>query len=255
MFCLVTALASVPVAAGMLEDIATSRELRVCIWPDYFGISYRNPRTGNFQGLDIDLSQALAHELGVGLKYIETDFSRVIDDVAARRCHIAMMAVGITPQRAARVDFSRPYLRSDVYAVTTRSHAGLEHWEDLDQAGNIIVVLKGTVMEPLMQTTLRHATVQVVTRPGEREREVESGRADAFMTDYPYSQRMLMNTDWARVLAPPSPLHVTDYAYAVPQGEREWLARVDVFVSQVKRDGRLAQAARPHNLLPIVVGD
>lgn len=253
--CALSVFLAGPARADMLADIEKTKVLKVCIWPDYFGISYRNPRTGVLQGIDIHLSQDLAKELGAKVQYVETDFSRVIDDVEGRKCHIAMMGVGNIAARAARVDFSKPYLRSDVYAVTTKSNTSIKTWEDIDRAGRLISVQKGTFMEPLMQRTLKQAKILVAQRPGERERDVESGRADVFMTDYPYSQRMLANTDWARVIAPSKPIQPTDYAYAVPKNEARWLARVDGFVASVKKDGRLEKYAKEFNLMPIVVRD
>ncbi|MCC7225432.1 MAG: amino acid ABC transporter substrate-binding protein [Burkholderiaceae bacterium] len=241
--------------AGALEDIQKSGVLKVCMWPDYYGISYRDPKTGWLQGIDIQLSEELAKDLGAKLEYFETDFSKVVSDVAAGKCQIAMMGVGVLPSRAEQVDFSAPYLRSDVYAVTTRSNRNLSTWDDIDRPGRVIVVQKGTFMEPLMQKQLSQATLEVSVKPGEREREVESGRADAFMTDYPYSKRMEMNTDWARVIAPTKPVQLTDYAYAVPKSDPAWLARVNEFVAAIKKDGRLVKAATPHALLPIVVKD
>ena len=245
----------VAAAAAVLDELRAGGVLKVCMWPQYFGISYQNPRTGTLQGIDIDLSQALASDLGVRLEHVGTDFSRVIDDVEAGRCHIAMMGVGVTPARAARVDFSTPYLRSDLYAITTRANTAIQRWEDIDQPGRVVVVQKGTIMEPAMQRLLKQATLQVVSRPSEREREVESGRADVFITDYPYSTRMLKNTDWARVIPPSGTVQLTDYAYAVPKGDAAWLARVNRFVADIKRDGRLQRAAAPHDLTPILVKD
>ena len=63
---LITAtLASITYAnADAVDDIQRSKVIKVCIWPDYFGISYRNPRTGALQGIDIELSQAFASDLG-----------------------------------------------------------------------------------------------------------------------------------------------------------------------------------------------
>lgn len=241
------------VGAQTLDEIKSRRTLKVCIWPDYFGISWRNPHTGIIQGLDIDLSQALARDLGVRLEYVETDFSRVLDDLEGHKCQIAMMAMGITPERTGRVNFSQPYLRSDVYAITTHANRSIQDWNDIDKPGRVVVVLKGTLMEPLMQRTLQQATLRVVTRPQEREREVESGRADVFIADYPYGKRLLMNTDWARLIAPEREVQLTDYAYAVPKGDPRWLQRINQFVQQIKRDGRLVQAARAQDLLPIVV--
>lgn len=250
---LVLLLLSMAAGAQTLDEIKRSGTLKVCIWPGYFGISLRNPRTGIVQGLDIDLSQALARDLAVKLEYVETDFSQVLDDLEGRKCQVAMMAMGITLERMSRVNFSQPYLRSDVYAITTQSNRSIQTWDDIDKPGRVVVVLKGTVMEPLMQRTLQQATLRIVTRPQEREREVESGRADVFISDYPYSKHMLMNTDWARMVAPEREIQLTDYAYAVPKGDAPWLQRVNQFVDQIKRDGRLVQAGRTHNLLPIVV--
>jgi ABC-type amino acid transport substrate-binding protein len=241
--------------ANTLEDIKKTKVLKVCIWPDYFGVSYRNPRSGALQGVDIDMSRDLAQELGVKLQYVETSFANFITDIEGGNCHIAMMGVGVIPSRTERVNFSAPYLRSDVYAVTSKSNTTIKTWDDLDRPGRVISVLKGTFMEPLMKKTLKQATLQVAERPGERERDVESGRADAFMTDYPYTQRMLANTDWARVISPSRPIQPTDYAYAVAKGDPAWLARVNQFVAQAKKDGRLEKYATEFKLQQIVVKD
>lgn len=244
-----------PAGAQALQDIQKTGTLKVCIWPDYFGVSHRNPRNNALQGIDIDLSRAFARDLGVELAYVETDFSRLLDDLQARRCHVAMMAVGVTPQRLARVDFSLPYLRSDVYAVASRANTSVRRWEDIDRAGRVVVVQKGTFMEPLMKGLLKQARLESVLRPNEREREVESGRADVFITDYPYSRRVLATYEWAVLIEPPGPVQHTDYAYAVPKGDAPWLARVNAFVRQIRQDGRLAEAARRFDLLPIIVKD
>ena len=252
---LLIATSATSATAQTVQDVEKTRILKVCIWPDYFGVSYRNPRNDSLQGIDIDLSRAFARDLGAEVSYVETDFSRLIDDLQAKRCHVAMMAVGVTPQRQERVNFSLPYLRSDVYAVATRTNQSVRRWGDIDQPGRVVVVQKGTFMEPVMQGTLKHAKLESVLRPSEREIEVESGRADVFMTDYPYSRRILSTFDWAVVIAPDKPVRLTDYAYAVAKGDSAWLARVNTFVRQIRQDGRLAEAAKRFDLLPIIVKD
>jgi ABC-type amino acid transport substrate-binding protein len=92
-----------------------------------------------------------------------------------------------------------------------------------------------------------------VQSPGTREQEVLSGRADAFMTDYPYSLRMIDLTDWAAVIQAPSSMNATDCAYAFAKGENSLQIRVDAFLSLIKKDGRLLQFAKKNNLEPIVL--
>lgn len=239
-------------AASTLQRVQDSGELRVCIWPDYYGISLRNPRTGQLSGLDIDLSAAFAADLKVRLSYVDSSFPTLVDDLLRDRCDIAMFAVGMTPQRAQALRFSRPYLESDIYAVTTRSSRVVKRWEDLDRPGVRIAVQAGTFMEPVMAGALKQANLVVVRPPDTRERELEAGRVDAFMTDYPYSRRLLDNADWARLVAPSSPFFVLPYAYAVKPGDAAWLSAVDEFVGRIQRDGRLQAAAKRHGLSAIV---
>jgi ABC-type amino acid transport substrate-binding protein len=246
--------AAVPAAAGpVLDRVKASGTVRVCIWPDYYGITYRSPRNQQLTGIDIDLSAEFARKLGVKLEYVESSFAKLIDDVTSDRCDIAMHAVGITPQRQQLLRFSQPYLRSDVYGVTTRAHRAVKTWADIDKPGVNVAVQAGTFMEPVMAAALKQATMVVIRPPQTREQELEAGRVDVFMTDYPYSRRLLDNADWARLIAPPQPFNPVPYAYAVKPGDDDWLRVVDEFVTEIKRDGRLERAAKKYGLGEIVV--
>jgi cyclohexadienyl dehydratase len=240
---------------GHLERIGASKELRVCIWPDYFGISYRNPKTQQLEGIDIDLAQAFAKDLGASVKFVDSSFARLVDDLGQNKCDVAMFGIGITPARLEKLRFTKPYLVSDIYAITTKSNRRIKTWGDLDQDGVVISVAKGTLHEAVMREKLKRATLSVSATAQGREQDVESGRADVFMTDFPFSRRMLEQTDWARLVSPPSTYHLTSYAYAVAPGDDKWQTRVERFVSDVKKDGRLAGAAKRHQLEPIVARD
>lgn len=242
-------------ADGRLQRIASSGKLRICMWPDYYAVSFRNPRTGELQGVDIDLAKAFAGDLGVMPDFVESSFPRFIDDLLADRCDIGMFAIGVTPPRAAKVAFSQPYLRSGIYAVTTRTHPQIKGWGDLDQPDMVVVVQKDTFMDGYARQNFRSARIVAVNRPQEREEEVQAGRADAFLTDYPYGQRMLAFHPWAQLIVPAAPVQPTPYAYAVAPGDEAWLARVNAFVAAIKTDGRLAKFAETHKLSPIVAKD
>jgi len=245
--------AALPAAAGpVLDRVKASGTVRVCIWPDYYGITYRNPRNQQLGGVDIELSAEFARKLGVKLEYVESSFAKLIEDVTGDRCDIAMHAVGITPQRQQSLRFSQPYLRSDVYGVTTRSSRVVQSWADIDKPGVNVAVQAGTFMEPVMAAALKQAKMVVIRPPQTREQELEAGRVDVFMTDYPYSRRLLDNADWARLIAPPQPFNPVPYAYAVKPGDDEWLRAVDEFVAEIKRDGRLERAAKKYGLGEIV---
>ena len=206
--------------SSRVERVLSADEVRVCIWPDYYGISFRDPKTQQLRGIDID---------------------------------IAMFAIGITPLRSEKLRFTRPHLMSDVYAITTKSNRRIKTWEDIDQPGVVVAVAKGTLHEGVMREKLKHATLLVTATTQGREQEVEAGRADVFMTDFPFSRRMLETTDWARLVMPTTTYHLTPYAYAMQKGDDAWLARIERFMSEAKRNGQLLATVKRHKLDPIAV--
>jgi cyclohexadienyl dehydratase len=236
-----------------LDKVLQNKELRACIWPEYYSITYRNPKTRELSGIDIALTQELAKELGVKVRYVDSNFSQLYDALEQDRCDVATHAIGITAERLARLQFSQAYLKSGLFAVTLKNKDGLQSWDSLDQPGRVIAVAAGTLMEGIMAKSLKKAKLVKVQAPGTREQEVLSGRADAFMTDYPYSLRMIELTDWAAVIPAPNNMPTTEYAYAFAKGDNSLLLRVEAFLSNVKKDGRLLQYAKQHNLDPIVV--
>ena len=253
-FVLAWLLSVVPTAAAgpVLDRVKASGQVRVCIWPDYYSISFRNPRSQQLVGLDIDMSAELGKDLNLRIQHVDSSFATLIDDLKGDRCDVAMFAVGVLPQRQQHLRFTRPYLESDIFAVTTRGNRVVNRWEDIDKPGVAVAVQAGTFMEPVMAASLKNARMVVVRPPATRERELEAGRVDVFMADYPYSRRLMDNADWAVIIAPPAPFHILPYAYAVRQDDDAWWTVMDEFVSRIQRDGRLEAAARRHKLLSIV---
>lgn len=239
-------------SASRLERIVSAGLVRVCIWPDYYGISYRNPKTQQLSGIDIDMAGELGKDLGVAVEFIDSSFAQLIADVTEDRCDVAMFAIGITPTRSAKLQFTTPHLISDIYAVTTLTNRRIKSWADIDQPGSVVAVAKGTLHESVMKEKLKSAQLLLLATPFAREQEVQSGRADVFMTDYPYSQRFLATSDWARLVSPPSTYHLTPYAYAIKPGDDIWHTRLERFVSAIKKDGRLLASAKRHKLGAIV---
>ncbi|MCA6101760.1 ABC transporter substrate-binding protein [Bradyrhizobium australafricanum] len=234
-----------------LYEITKSGVLRVCIWPMYYSISFRNPDSGQLEGIDIDLSKELAKDMGVKLDYVETSFGSFIADLQANKCDLGMFGVGATMKRAQAVAFSDPYLTSGVYAVV-RKGGPITSWADIDKPGVNAGVSLGSYVENFMRSYFKNAKTLAVAPPATTQAELMAQRVDVVMTDYPASIKMNAQFDWTTTVAPPENLSVTPYAYVMNQGDQIWLNYVNLFVRTIKLDGRLKAAAEKNKLGPIV---
>lgn len=234
-----------------LYNVTRNGTLRVCQYPLYYSISFRNPTTGEIEGIDADLAKELARELGVELEIVESSFGTFIADLQADKCDIGMFGIGATLARAQAVAFSEPYLISGLHAVT-RDGSGITNWDDIDQEGVRVAVTLGSYIEPFMRDYLQNAELVVVAPPATREAELVANRADVIMTDYPTAVKVTDEFDWAVAIEPDEPLSLTPYSYVVPHGDQIWLNYVNLFIDTIKRDGRLQHFAEANKLGPIV---
>lgn len=234
-----------------LATIPQNGKIRVCQVPNYYAISYRNPQTGELEGIDVDLSKELAKELNVKLEVVETNFSTFIADLQADKCDIGMFAVAATLKRAQAVEFSNPYLQSGLIAVVP-SDSKIQKWEDIDQEGVRVVTTLGSFMDDVMKNYLKKAQHLSVTPPADGLSDVAAGKGDVYVSDYPTSIRLKKEFDWAKLIAPTEPLAVTPYSYVVAPGDQVWLNYINLFVRTIHNDGRLKKYAEKYNLGPMV---
>jgi cyclohexadienyl dehydratase len=234
-----------------LFDITKRHTLRVCTYTGYYAISFRNPQTQLLEGIDIDLANLLAKNLGAELQFVETSFAAFIADVQSNRCDVAMFGIGITLTRAQSVEFTHPYLQTGLYAVV-RKDGKIKQWEDIDTDGDIVAVTLGSYIESFAQSYLKHAHVVSISPPATREQELVAHHVDAELVDYPTAQKVERDFDWAQVVAPPTHLLSTPFGYALAPGDQIWLNYLNLFVDTIKRDGQLQAAAERNHLSPMV---
>ena len=69
-------------AAGpVLDRVQGQAVVKVCIWPDYYGVTYRHPRTQELAGIDIELSAELGRDLKAKVEYVDSSFPTLVDDL------------------------------------------------------------------------------------------------------------------------------------------------------------------------------
>ena len=65
----------------LLEEVPRSGELRVCTTGDYRPFTYRDPKTGVYSGIDIDMARDLAKSLGARAEFVPTTWGNLLTDL------------------------------------------------------------------------------------------------------------------------------------------------------------------------------
>ena len=166
-----------------LYEVTKSKKLRVCQFPLYYSISFRNPTTGQIEGIDADPRQGA----GQGASRLRSRRSSssasgtFIADLQANKCEIGMFGVGATLKRAQAVEFSKPYLVTNIYAVT-RKDGKIKTWDDIDQKGVKAAVSLGSYIEVFMKTYLKNAELISIAPPNTREAELVAHASTATLS-------------------------------------------------------------------------
>ena len=92
--------------AGHLEEIIERGTIRIGTTGDYRPMSYFNATTGEYEGIDAELSKLIAESLGVKIEYVKTTWSTLTADTLAGKFDIALCGI------------SRNYARAKVLAMS-----------------------------------------------------------------------------------------------------------------------------------------
>ncbi len=152
-----------PVTSKRLERILESRELRVGLSASQPPLNMRDKR-GEIIGLDVDLVEALAHNMGLRARLVTRTFSELLTSLEKDEVDMVISGMTITPERNARVAFAGPYFISGKSLLTKSAKvASVERAEELDDPSRTYVALAGSTSEDFVKTLMPRS--KLVTTP------------------------------------------------------------------------------------------
>ena len=119
-----------------------------------------NP-TGDFSGFDNQLLRAIAGKLGLQVRFVSTDFSALLAQVASRRFDVGSASIKATDPRRRTVSFTNGY-DFGFFSLVVPPGSAIHKFGDL-AAGQRIGVVQGTVEESYVVDVLH---LQPVKYPG-----------------------------------------------------------------------------------------
>ncbi len=191
---------------------------------------------GDPAGLEVEMMRALGRVLALELKWHRLEFAELLDAVEAGRIDVACATLGVSPERAQRVDFSSPYYQTSLAVVVRTGDQEPNSIDDLARAR--VAASEGTTSEAAVRTQLPSA----IWSFGEKDDAPVAGRLlageiDAAVMDFPSAQALVAANPNLRVL--PEPLAEERYALAIHKRNRQLQVLINAALRNLGEKGEL----------------
>lgn len=127
-------LAAAPAAQAATDDLAAIQKagvLRIGTEGTYAPFSYHDTKDNRLVGFDVDIARAIAKQLGVKAEFVEGKWDGLIAGLDVNRYDVVINQVGISPERQAKFDFSKPYISSAAALIVREDNDTIHSFADL----------------------------------------------------------------------------------------------------------------------------
>ncbi|MFM9025039.1 MAG: transporter substrate-binding domain-containing protein [Planctomycetaceae bacterium] len=238
MTCMTRLVAGVIVALTMLAPAARAGSagppLRVGMELSYPPFEMTD-RAGRPTGVSVRLAEALGAHLGREVVIENIAFDGLIPALKTGRIDCIISSMTATPERGRSIAFSAPYLRTGL-ALLLAAKSPVRSAADLDAAGRVVAVKKGTTGHQWAVMNLTRARLLVLDKESAAVLEVEQGKADAFVYDalsvYRHHARHPGTTRAAL-----EPFREETWAVGLRKGDDALARQVDAFLESFRAAG------------------
>jgi ABC-type amino acid transport substrate-binding protein len=231
-------------ASETLDRIKSSGELRVGtgIYPPY---TIQKP-DGTITGLEAELLELLAKDLGVKLRYIPVGWDIIAAGVGTGKYDMTTGLL-VSDERLKVVDYAKTplYTVGQVWMVRSDNPKKLKTLDDLNSPDVTVIVTTGGYEDAATSKTLPKATMKRV--PGinlaQQVIEVMAGRADACPVETPLNTALYKEEYGDQILFIPDinhPAIEVPSSWTLKKGDTEFQAYLTAFLDRVIADGTMA---------------
>ena len=204
---------------------------------NYKPFEYRDEKTNELVGYDIEVAKRVADKLGVKLQATDMDFAAIIPSVQKGDFDLAIAAMYDTPERRAAVDMTDSYMETGMVLVTLANNNTYKTLADLN--GKRVGVKASATSEKIANDTKQEKgyTYEVVSYKDTTGciADLEAGRVDAVVNDQ--LNQLEMNKTDSKVKIIGQPFTSSKLAGAVAKGNDTLLKVINDTMAEMQKDG------------------
>ena len=214
-----------------VEDIQKAGKLVVATSPDFPPFEYLDG--DQVVGIEVEIMQMVADELGVTLEIKQMDFDSVLPGVQAGKYDVGMSGITINAKRQKNADFTQPYFLAS-QAIVVKSDSPITCKADLE--GKKVSVQTGTTAEEYCMAN--GYQVSAFQANNDACSALLSGKVDAWVVDNEVALDMSAQTDGATKVLDEA-MTSEPYGFAFAKGSDSLVAEIDKLLDKWLADGTI----------------
>jgi L-cystine transport system substrate-binding protein len=207
----------------------------------YPPFSYRDSKTNEITGYDVEVAREVADRLDMEAKFVPTEWKNMFTSLDSKRFDLVANQVTITEERKEQYDFSTPYTVSGGQVIVHKDNTDIKGIEDLK--GKVVGTTQGSnyaaeAEKAGAETKFYKGIAQVLT-------DLDVKRVDAAMNDQLFILTELKDTNY-NVKAVGEPFNKNEMAFAFRKDNEELVKKVNTVLEEMKKDGTLAKISEKY---------
>lgn len=234
--------ASAPASAQTLENIKKAGVVRIGVMGEQAPWGSIDASGQNI-GYDVDVGRLIGEELGVKVEFVPNAVAARIPNLVTGKVDLQMAVMGMYPDRAKAVQFSKPYAGLKIILLSSQKNK----IETIEDARDLrIGVPRGAAQDKAITTLLGDIpNIRRFDDDSSTMQALVSGQVDAIGGNTTYKinldkaapgndfeQKLVFNEQWMGICS--------------KLGDKEINAWLNEFIDKIKADGRLEAINRKH---------
>lgn len=238
--CAVFSSAATAQEDSVVEDVLSRGVLRVGL-SSFVPWAMRS-KNGDFIGFEVDVSQAVADDMGVELEIVPVAWDGIIPALLAKKFDVIIGGMSITPERNLKVNFTHAYDESGLDMVANRKLAAkMKTLEDFNDDDVVFALRRGTSPVNYVKDNLPKAQILQFDDDVSALQEVINGRAVAWVGATPAPRFAALDHPDELFIPIDKPLESIFQGMALRKGDADALNFFNNWISSRKRSGWLQQ--------------
>ena len=187
-----------------------------------------------YKGIDIEISQAIADDLGMKLQVDDMDFDSIIPAITTGKADMSLAGMTVTEDRKKNVNFSDSYAKG-IQSIIVTEDSEIASPDDLE--GHKIGVQESTTGHIYCADDYGEDNVIAYTTGANAVEALKAGKVDAVVIDNEPAKAFVEANEGLKLLD--TAYTEEDYAIAINKDNTELLDKVNAALKELKDDGTL----------------